>query len=173
MVPDYLSGVLAVFDAGLAIAAAPIDPADTADYELLTAPWRRACLPSRFTPGSAYGPHTQPTLVLLRRARSLPSARVWAIRRGRATTDHDHWALARDKVNDAALAWGYPLRPRCLFWEAVPAAEDAAGQSPTDPYLADALWGAAAAQAFAGRLSLETITTLAAPWHAAGLSLPT
>jgi hypothetical protein len=161
-----------VFDAGLAIAAAPIDTADTADYELLTTPWRRACLPSRFTPDSAYGPHTQPALALLRRARTLPPTTVQAICHSRATTDHDQWAAARDKVEDTAIAWGYPWRPQCLFWEAVPAAEDAAGESPTDPYLADALWGAATTQAFAGRLSAQTLTVLAAPWCGAGLSLP-
>ena len=131
--PDYLSGVLAVFDAGLAIAAAPIDIADTADYELLTTPWRRACLPSGFTPDSVYGPHTQPALALLRRARTLPPTSVQAICHSRTTTDHDQWAAARDKVEDTAIAWGYPWRPQCLFW-------DAAGESPTDPYLADALW---------------------------------
>jgi hypothetical protein len=70
------------------------------------------------------------------------------------------------------MEWGYPWRPRCLFWEAVPAAEDAANESPTDPDFADALWGAAATQAFAGQLSTATATVLARPWRAAGLSLP-
>jgi len=68
----YLAGVLAVFDAGLAIIAAPTQDTSTAAYELLTGPWRRACLPSRFTPTTAYGPHTQPALALLRHARSPP-----------------------------------------------------------------------------------------------------
>jgi hypothetical protein len=171
--PAYLSGVLGVYDAGLAIAAAPDDPAGTEAYELLTGPWRRACLPSRFTPDSAYGPHTQPALAVLRWARSLPATSVRTMLRGRAAVDRDQWELARDEVDDTAMAWGYPWRPRCLFWEAVPAAEDAANESPTDPYLADALWGAAATQAFAGRLSTATATVLATPWRAAGQSLPT
>ncbi|MBV9013190.1 MAG: hypothetical protein JO272_14275 [Pseudonocardiales bacterium] len=165
----YLAGVLGIFDAGLAIAAAPIG---TAEYDLLTAPWQRACLPSRFTPTTAYGPYTQPALALLRHARTLPPASVQAIRHSRTSADHDHWATARDTLEDSALHWGYPFRSQCLFWEAVPAAEDAAGQSPTDPYLADALWGAAATQAFTGRLSAQTVTVLAAPWRSAGLTLP-
>jgi hypothetical protein len=168
----YLSGVLAVFDAGLAIAAAPLDPAGRPAYELLTTPWRRACLPCRFTPTSAYGRHTQPALALLRRATSLPARTVRKICQGRAEADRAEWTTARGRVEDSATAWGYPWRSRCLFWEAVPAAEEAANQSPTDPYLAEALWAAAATQAFAGRLSAETVAVLAAPWRAAGLSLP-
>ncbi|MGH3686539.1 MAG: hypothetical protein ACRDQY_08020 [Pseudonocardiaceae bacterium] len=46
----YSTGVLAVFAASLAIAAAPTQDTDTTAYELLTGPWKRACLPSRFTP---------------------------------------------------------------------------------------------------------------------------
>ena len=46
----YLAGVLAVFDAGLGIAAAPAGDTGTGAYQLLTGPWRRMCLPSRFTP---------------------------------------------------------------------------------------------------------------------------
>lgn len=168
----YVSGFLGVFDAGLAIAAAPFDDAGTADYELLSGPWCRACLPCRFTPDSAYGPHTQSALAVLRRARSLPASSVRAIRRGRAEVNRDQWKLARDEVDDKAMEFGYPWRPRCLFWEAVPAAADAARESPTDPYLADALWGAAATQAFVGDLSSATATMLARPWRAAGLSLP-
>lgn len=167
----YLSGVWAVFDAGLGIAAAPCDEAGAAAYELLTGPWRRACLPSRFTADSAYGPRTQQALAVLRRARSLPARRLRALCRSRAAMAQE-WALARDEVDDKALAWGYPWRSRCLFWEAVPAAEDAANESPTNPYLADALWGAAATQAFTGQLSITTTTVLASPWRAAGLTLP-
>lgn len=60
-------------------------------------------------------------------------------------------------------AWGYPFRSQCLFWEAVPTAEDAAGESPPDPYLAEGLWGAAATQAFAGRLGPDTRELLTTP----------
>jgi hypothetical protein len=168
----YLAGVLAVFDAGLGIAAAPAGDTETAAYQLLTGPWRRTCLPSRFTPSTAYGPHTQPALALLRQARTLAPAAVTRIRRGRAVLESVEWGTARRDVEDSALAWGYPFRSRCLFWEAVPAAENAAGESPTDPCLAEALWGAAATQAFAGRLGPDTREVLTTPWCSAGLTLP-
>jgi hypothetical protein len=164
--------VLAIFDAGLAIAAAPTQDTDTAAYELLSGPWRRACLPSRFTPTTAYGPHTQPALALLRHARTLAPTTVTRIRHIRAALDPADWTTARHTVEDSALSWGYPFRPQCLFWEAVPAAEDAAGESPTDPYLADALWAAAATQAFTGRLPPQTSQLLTTPWRSAGLTLP-
>ncbi len=57
--------------------------------------------------------------------------------------------------------------PQSLFWEAVPAAEAAADQPPTDPALADALWGAAAAHAFTGRLTPATAELLRTPWQSA------
>ena len=82
------------------------------------------------------------------------------------------WATARRDVEDSALDWGYPFRSQCLFWEAVPVAEDAAGESLTDPYLAEGLWGAAATQAFAGRLGPDTREVLTTPWCSAGLTLP-
>lgn len=163
-----------MYDAGLAIAAAPSDPTGQAAYPLLSRPWRRACLPSRFTSATAYGvTHTQPALAVLRRARSLWPEPVDAIRRARASIDAVEWTAARHEVVDAAVAWGHPFRPQCLFWEAVPAAEDAANESPTDPLLADALWGAAATAAFAGHLTDATSRLLASPWRAAGLTLPT
>ena len=168
----YLAGVLAVFDAGLGIAAAPTGDTGTVAYQLLTGPWRRTCLPSRFTPTTAYGPHTQQALALFREARTLAPAAVTRIRRGRAALESVEWATARRDVEVSALAWGYPFRPQCLFWEAVPAAEDAAGESPTDPYLAEGLWGAAATQAFAGRLGADTRELLTVPWCSAGLTLP-
>lgn len=166
----YLAGVLAVFDAGLAIAAAPTK--DTTAYELLSGPWKRACLPSRFTPTTAYGPHTQPALAVLSQARTLTPATITKIRHKRATLDPTDWTTARHNVEDTALNWGYPFRPQCLFWEAVPAAEDAADESPTDPYLADALWAAATTQAFTGRLPSQTSQLLTTPWRSAGLTLP-
>jgi hypothetical protein len=111
-------------------------------------------------------------LALLRHARTLAPTTVTKIRHGRATLNPADWTTARHTVEDNALTWGYPFRPQCLFWEAVPAAEDAAGESPTDPYLADALWAAATTQAFTGRLPSETSQLLATPWHSAGLTLP-
>lgn len=166
----YLAGVLAVFDAGLAIVAAPTH--DTTAYELLSGPWKRACLPSPFTATTAYGPHTQPALALLRHARTLAPTTVTTIRHTRAALNSVEWTTARHTVDDSALSWGYPFRPQCLFWEAVPAAEDAAGESPADPYLADALWAAAITQAFAGRLPPHTSQLLATPWRSAGLTFP-
>jgi hypothetical protein len=130
--PAYLAGALAIFDAGLAIAATTQDT-DTAAYELLSGPWRRACLPSRFTPTTAYGPHTQPALALLRHARTLAPTTVTKIRHTRAALDPADWTTARHTVEDSALSWGYPFRPQCLFWEAVPAAEDAAANPPPIP----------------------------------------
>lgn len=160
-----------MFAAGLGIAAAPAGDTGTAAYQLITGPWRRTCLPSWFTPTTAYGPHTQPVLALLRQARTLAPAAVTRIRHRRATLESVEWATARRAVEDSALGWGYPFRARCLFWEAVPVAEDAAGESPTDPYLTEAVWGAAATQAFAGCLGPDTREVLTTPWCSAGLTL--
>lgn len=168
---SYVAGVLTVFDAGLATATSA-DGVDTASYELLITPWRRVCLPSRFTPTSAYGPHTQPALAVLSRARSLRPDAIAKILRARADADPTRWSDARHEVNDSAANWGFPFRAECLFWEAVPAAEDAARESPTNPWLAESLWAAATTQAFAGRLGEQTSTQLDAPWRAAGLALP-
>lgn len=131
------------------------------------------CLPCPFTAATAYGSHTQPALAVLRMARSLPTSAVQTLAAYRAGIDPERWQAARDQVGDSGDDWGYPLRSSCLFWEAVPAAEAAANASPTDPYLADALWAAAATQVFTGRLSAATSTLLAQPWRATGLILPT
>lgn len=94
------------------------------------------------------------------------------MRASRAGIYPARWQAARDQVSDIADDWGNPLRSSCLFWEAVPAAEAAANDSPADPYLADALWAAAATQVFAGRLTATASTLLATPWRATGLILP-
>jgi len=171
--PLYLQGALAVFDAALGIAAAPTTVDGDAAYDQLTTAWRRACLPSRFTPASAYGPHTQPALALLRQARDLAPATAARVLATRTGLDPHDWSAARSEVTDAGIAWGYPFRSQALFWEAVPAAESAARESPTDPALADALWGAAAAHAFTGRLTPATAELLATPWQAALRPHPT
>lgn len=75
----------------------------TSAYQLLTGPWRRTCLPSRFTPSTAYGPHTQSALALLREARTLAPAVVTRIRRRRAALESVEWATARRDVEDSAL----------------------------------------------------------------------
>lgn len=171
--PVYLGGVLAVFDAALAILAAPIPDSTRIPgaYQQLTRPWRTTCLPCEFSPATAFGPHTQPALAVLRAARTLRPSAVRTIRATRAGIDPEQWDTARAEVTDSAAEWGYPLRSACLFWEAVPAAEDAAGQSPTDAHLVDALWAAAAAQAFTGRLRAATASLLATPWRASGMRL--
>src|SRR5258705_341816 len=63
---EYRNAVLPLFDAALGIIGAPVDVQGELDYEVLTRPWRRACLPSRFTPSTAYGRHTQAALSVLR-----------------------------------------------------------------------------------------------------------
>lgn len=162
---DYLRGVSAVFDAGLGIAAAGTDEAGMADYQQLTAPWRWACLPSPFTPATAYGPYTQAGLALLRQARDAGPDTAARVLAARTAIDPETWRCARDQVAAASLDSGYPYRSRCLFWEAVPAAEDSADQSPTDPGLAEALWAAAATHIFTGRLPDTAAETLLRPWH--------
>ena len=169
--PDYLRGAVAIFDAGLGIAAAGTDDPGAADYQLLTAPWRWACLPSRFTPTDAYGPHTQQGLALLRRARDAGPAVAARVLAARQAMDPDTWVWARDQVSTASIDCGFPFRGRCLFWEAVPAAEDAAEQSPTDPALAEALWAAAASTVFTGQLPTRAAAVLAQPWLDAGQQL--
>ncbi|WNV90247.1 hypothetical protein [Umezawaea sp. Da 62-37] len=164
--------VLPVFDAGLAIAVAGHDDEGIADYELLTAPWQQTCLPSRYTATNAYGPHSQAALRVLRHAEATPARVVRRMGRACADIDEQRWEAACDAVTEASIAWGYPLRARCLYWETVPAAEDAAGESPTDISIVNALWGAAISQAFAERLDSDTSALLASPWRTAGLSLP-
>ncbi|WP_158852898.1 hypothetical protein [Saccharothrix deserti] len=164
--------VLPVFDAGLAIAAAGHDDAGIADYELLTAPWRQTCLPSRYTATDAYGPHTQAALRVLRHAEAAQAGVVRRMGRVCAEIDEQRWEAACAAVTEASIAWGFPLRARSLYWETVPAAEDAVGESPTDTSVVNALWGAAISQSFAGRLDSDTSALLTSPWRTAGLSLP-
>ncbi|MFB9431676.1 hypothetical protein [Streptoalloteichus tenebrarius] len=89
-----------------------------------------------------------------------------------AEIDGQSWEAACHAVTEASITWGFPLRARSLYWETVPAAEDAVGESPTDPSVVNALWGAAVSQAFAGRLDSDTSALLSGPWRMAGLSLP-
>jgi hypothetical protein len=67
---------------------------------------------------------------------------------------------------------GYPYRARCLYWEAVPAAEIAAGTTPTDRELVDALSGAAVCQILPVQLDHDTRALLYAPYRASGAVLP-
>jgi hypothetical protein len=138
---------------------------------VLTAPWQRVCLPSRFTAATAYGSHSQAALSVLRFAAGMPA---WALHKTiehRNTVDEDIWQQARAEVDAACIDAGFPYRARCLYWEAVSAAEQAAGQSPTDRGLVDALWGAGVSQAFAGLLNPDTTTLLCSPFRASGAVL--
>jgi hypothetical protein len=170
--PDYRDALLPIFDAALGIIGAPGDSQGEADYDVLSAPWQRACLPSRFTSATAFGRHTQAALAVLRFADGMPSQWLGRMTAGRSSVDDQVWQAACVDVEQASLAAGYPYRVRSLYWEAVPAAEQAAGESPTSRELVEALWGAAAAQAFAGQLSKQTTTTLCAPYRASGAVLP-
>ncbi|MEV6602829.1 hypothetical protein [Kutzneria sp. NPDC051319] len=166
----YVAGLLPVYDAALAILAG--DHAKPADYELLSASWRRVCLPSRFTPTTLYGPHTQDALTALSAACGFPrSCLTRMVRACRAISTAD-WDPAADTVHQAALRLGYPYRGKCLYWEAVARAETAMDESPTRPELVHALWGYAAVQAFAGQLPAEAATLLASPYRAGGRTPP-
>jgi len=163
---SYARGLLPVYDAALAIMAGRGITEE--DYEVLAGPWRRVCLPSRFTPVNLFGEGTQPALASLAAATGLPRSALRKILRGRRDIDDPTWREAIDAVDAAVTDQGYPYRARCLYWETVPYAETAAGQSPTDVGLAEALFGFAAAIAFAAILSPETIDLLKAPYRAGG-----
>ncbi len=170
---EYLDAVLPVFDAALGILGAPADDAHgELDHQVLTEAWRRACLPTRFTPSTAYGRHTQAALSVLRFAASLPASALRKMVTSRAALGEQAWQAAGVEVDNAAVEAGYPYRARCLYWEAVPAAEQAAGQSPTDRELVDGLWGAAVSQILPGRLGAETTALLCTPFRASGAVLP-
>jgi hypothetical protein len=169
----YLDAVLPIFDAALGIVGAPVDDGEgERDYQVLTEPWRRACLPSRFTPTTAYGRHTQAALSVLRFAAGMPPSGLRRMVTSRAALDEQAWQAARTTVDNAVTEAGYPFRARCLYWEAVPAAEHAAGQSPTDRELVDGLWGAAVSQILPGRLDAQTTALLCTPFRASGAALP-
>ncbi len=120
----YLTGVLAVFDAGLATVCQDSDIA-----ALLAAPWSGACLPTAVTPDTEFGPHTP----AVRTALAQPQPPV--------LTD-ERWREACDAVEDTAVTWGVPFLPRHLRAEAELAW----------PVRADAAWGAAVCAALADRL---------------------
>ncbi|MCU1680265.1 MAG: hypothetical protein JWQ81_1004 [Amycolatopsis sp.] len=166
----YVAGLLPVYDAALAILAGDHTP--SADYELLSAPWRRACLPSRFTPTTLYGPHTQTALASLSSVCRFPRSCLTRMVRTRRSISTKDWDSAADTVYQATLKLGFPYRGKCLYWEAVASAETAMDQSPTYPELIHALWGYAAVQAFAGQLPTESEALLAAPYRAGGRTLP-
>jgi hypothetical protein len=166
----YVAGLLPVYDAALAILAG--DHIRVADYELLSASWRRVCLPSRFTPTTLYGPRTQTALASLSSACRFPRSCLTRMVRARRAISAEDWDLAADTVHQAALKLGFPFRGKCLYWEAVASAETAMDQSPTHPELVHALWGYAAVQAFDGQLPTESGAVLATPYRAGGRTRP-
>jgi hypothetical protein len=166
----YVAGLLPLYDAALAILAG--DHTTAADYELLSASWRRVCLPSRFTPTTLYGRHTQTALASLSSACRFPRSCLTRMARARRAISTDDWDSAADTVHQAALKLGIPYRGKCLYWEAVASAETAMDQSPTHPELAHALWGYAAVHAFADQLPAESAAVLATPYGAGGRTLP-
>jgi len=169
---DYADTLLPIFDAALGIVGSPLTPDGEADCQSLTAPWRQTCLPSKFTAATAFGRHTQAALSVLRFAVGMPARSLQKMVDHRQAVDEDTWQQARGEVDAASIDAGFPYRARCLYWEAVPAAEQAAGESPTERALVDALWGGAASQAFAGLLNPATTTLLCQPFRASGAVLP-
>jgi hypothetical protein len=169
---EYLNTVLPLFDAALGILGATLDAQGETDHGVLTAPWRQVCLPSAFTPATAYGRHTQAALSVLRFADGMPAAALRRMVTSRAALNEQAWQAARVQADTAAMDAGYPYRARCLYWESVPAAEQAARQSPTDRELVDALWGAAVVQILSGQLTAATTALLCTPYRASGAVLP-
>lgn len=126
----YLHGVLAVFDAGLAVRA------DGPNAALLAEPWHKVC-GTAAGPEAEFGPHTG-------RVRDALVANHGPVDQGPA------WAAACCAVEDVAATSGVPFLPRHLWL----AAEDAA------PGRARAVWGAAVAAALADHLPAAARATL-------------
>jgi hypothetical protein len=154
----YFSGVLAVFDAGLALS--PGVPDEPEANEMLLRGWSAACLPTSLTTGTAYGPRTPEVEEVLRLAwAASPAARLRA-HRARAAIPPHVWNAACGAVDQASTVCGVPFLARYLFGEALSVSSDAS--------LADAVWGAAVAVAFQDDLPASTRDLLAGPFRAAG-----
>jgi hypothetical protein len=152
----YLAGVAAVFDAGIAVAAPGGDLPD-----LLAGPWRRTCPPAAIDEDTVYGPHSRETQAVLDSAVALSPESAGRMRLARAAIPRTDWDTALRTVDDAASDWGTPFRARCLRHEA----HDVVAGPDTD--LVDAVWGAAAAATFRGRLPDEVDGLLTGPYRAA------
>jgi len=153
----YFSGVLAVFDAGLALA--PGTPDEPEANEVLLQGWTRACLPTSLTPGTAYGPRTPEVEEVLRHAwAASPAARLRA-HEARAAIPAHAWNAACGVVDDTSSVCGVPFLARYLFGEALSVSADRG--------LAEAVWGAAVATAFRDDLPEDTRDLLSSPFHAA------
>jgi hypothetical protein len=168
----YLDSLMPLFDAALGILAAPADRHGDDDCAALTAPWRRVCLPTFYTPATAYGPHTQAALSVLRFAVGMPTAALARMVDARCGIDEQVWQDARVEVDTAGMDAGYPYRTRSLYWECVLVAEQATQQCPTDRELVDALSGAAVVLLVPRKLPPATVALLCAPYRASGAVLP-
>ncbi|MET9265229.1 hypothetical protein [Amycolatopsis sp. NPDC004079] len=185
---DRVTGALALFDAVLSLAAEPSvaseahDPGtdmlnlrgeqpDPADLALLRQPWDQVLLPTVINADTVYGSNTPRARDLLTAAARLPRSQVDALLTTRIGIDDQQWKSARREAVDASAGpEGHLYAAHHLFWDTVTVAELAAWQRPTDPLLANALWGAATVTLHADRLSAATIDTLTQPAQTAGLS---
>lgn len=153
----YVNGVLAVFDAGLALAPGVPDGPESTD--VLLRGWTEACLPTTLTAGTAYGPRTPEVEEVLRHAwAASPVARLRAHQARVAIPAHT-WNAACGVVDDTAALCGAPFLARHLFGEALSVTADNG--------LVDAVWGAAVAAAFRDDLPRPTRDLLASPFRAA------
>jgi hypothetical protein len=153
----YVTGVLAIFDAGLALAPGVPDGPESTD--VLLRGWTEACLPTTLTPGTAYGPRTPEVEEVLRHAwAASPAARLRA-HRARSIIPAHLWNAACGVVDDTSTVCGVPFLARYLFGEALSVTADSG--------LADAVWGAAVAAAFHDDLPEPTRELLAGPFRAA------
>jgi hypothetical protein len=179
---DRVVGALALFDAVLGLAAAPDrncvkNDRDAIDQDsevaLLTGPWEQVCLPTLVIEDTVYGPRTPAARQLLTTAARLPRANVDALLTTRIDVDDQQWKTARNEAKEAVAGpAGHLYAAHFLFWDTVAVAELAAWERPTDPLLADALWGATTVALRAEELSATTIATLIRPCTAAGLTPP-
>ena len=168
---DRIAGALALFDAVFGLAAAPDTDQGDADRALLIEPWERVCLPTTHTADTVYGTRTASARQCLTSAARLPRSTLDTVLTTRIGIDHQLWRAARNEAMDVAGGPdGHVYAAHFLFWDAVAVAELAAREKPTDPLLADALWGAATVAAYGDTLAATTITVLTRPWTAAGLT---
>ena len=153
----YLSGVFAVFDAGLALSPGVADEPEA--NEVLLRAWTGACLPTSLTPGTAYGPRTPEVEDVLRHAwAASPAARLRA-HEARAAIPAHAWNAACGVVDETSE------RLRRALPRPVPVRRGLSVSA--DRSLADAVWGAAVATAFRDDLPEPTHDLLSRPFLAA------
>ncbi|WP_309116016.1 hypothetical protein [Saccharothrix sp.] len=125
-------------------------------------------------PDTVYGPRTPELRTSLTHLTRRPRTVADALLVARLETGNDRWAEAEAKA--VTLAPGpqeHVYAGHHLFWDCVLVAELATGEQPTDPLLAEAIWGGAACIAWADRLPPAVAEVLTGPWTTAGLPIPT